>query len=322
MGQFGFFRYLRLKLTVLLIRFMLRTFTITKPLLRDKKVADTYGIRQERIQVPSRNNNRSINVDVYFPPGLSDLSAASKTPVLVNWHGSGFIIPMHGSDVLFSARIARDAGFIVLDADYRKAPEHPFPAAVEDAEDVMRWIASQSAFDTSRVAVSGFSAGGSLALAISSTLRKSFTGVTIVAAIPIYPVTDMSIAPETRIVPKPIRPIPPFMGHLFADTYLPDKAARKDPRASPAYADLADFPPTVLVITCEGDVYGPEARALAEKLDDGKRKVILHDVKEIHHGFDKGAEEGSKAWKDREEAYALVVTTLKEASSSKPRSRL
>ncbi|EMR63797.1 putative esterase lipase protein [Eutypa lata UCREL1] len=85
---------------------------------------------------------------------------------------------MPGTDALFCARLARDAGIAVLDADYRKGPEHTFPRALHDAEDVLRWVAAQShRFDRTPVAVSGFSAGGTIAVAAATTLRKQLEGL-------------------------------------------------------------------------------------------------------------------------------------------------
>lgn len=219
---------------------------------------------------------------------------------------------MLGSDCVYCARIAKESGIFVLDADYRKAPENPFPAAVEDVEDVLNWVATQTdRFDTNRVAVSGFSAGGNLALVAASALRKA-SDINIRAAISIYPVTDISLEPESKTVPHPVKPIPSRMAHLFNDCYVPDKPTRKDPRVSPSYANVEEFPETVMIATCEGDSLSPEADSLAQKLDDGTRKVVHLNLKGMPHGFDKGVKEGSKEWDRREEVYSLAVKTLKE----------
>lgn len=270
------------------------------------------NVHHERILIPSRNPGRHLAADIYYHQSHLR-SGTSKSPILINWHGSGFIFPLLGSDTLFCAQIARDTGITVLDVDYRKAPETPFPGPLEDAEDALAWVAAQPArFDLSCVAVSGFSAGADLALVIASTLRDAIADVTIQAAIAIYPVTDLSIPPETKTVPKPVKTHPLFLQHLFNDAYAPDKASRLDPRVSPGLADPAGFPDTVAIVTCEGDTFGPEGRALADKLVDGKRKVVNWTLKGVYHGFDKGCREGTWEWKQREVAYGLVVETLKK----------
>ncbi|KAK1141012.1 hypothetical protein N8T08_009669 [Aspergillus melleus] len=82
-------------------------------------------------------------------------------PVLINLHGSGFVIPAHGSDDAFCRQVSQRTGYLVLDIKYRLSPEHPFPAPVDDVEDVVNWVKSQpNKFDLSRMAISGFSAGG------------------------------------------------------------------------------------------------------------------------------------------------------------------
>ncbi|PVI01001.1 alpha/beta-hydrolase [Periconia macrospinosa] len=168
-----------------------------------------------------------------------------------------------------------------------------------------------------RVGVSGFSAGGTLALAAASSLNgtsNSFApSLEIPIAIAIYPVTDLSIAPEAKAVPNPLQAHPPFMQHMFNDCYAPDLSTRSDPRISPSKAESHTFPASVVIITCEGDIFRPEASALAEALDDGKRKVINHNLLAVAHGFDKGCTVGTNDWDKREEAYDLVTRALKEA---------
>ena len=82
-------------------------------------------------------------------------------------------MPNLGQDHSFCEQIAREANVLVLDADYRKGPEHPFPGATEDVQDVLRWVQSQPrVFDLDHIALSGFSSGGNLALVASSELRR------------------------------------------------------------------------------------------------------------------------------------------------------
>ena len=102
----------------------------------------------------------------------------------------------------FCSRVARDLGVFVLDADYRKRPETPVPGAVCDVEDVLTWIKSEvDRYELSRVAVSGFSAGGALTLVAASVLRRSPTRsllqITVVVAM--YPPIDLSIAPKRSL---------------------------------------------------------------------------------------------------------------------------
>lgn len=345
----GLFQYVRLKLIVLLLR-ALQAVTSRERRRRDRDLMPP-EVLVERVRIPSRETGRFIAADLYLPPGQSSSSsslsssssvaaAASSSstkqqqqrtplPVLVNWHGSGFIIPLLGSDALFYARMARDAGIAVLDADYRKGPEHPFPCAVEDAEDALRWVGAQGQgqgqgqcqLDRSRVAVSGFSAGGAIAAAAATAGRRRLRGVVDVRVLVVsYALLDLARPAAEKRVPRPAGAIPAWALRLFNDCYAPDARSRTDPAVSPVLADPADFPPAVALLTAECDTLRPDADALAERLTTasssgarGKRKVVHKMFEGMRHGFDKGCEEGTPGWTRREEAYAMVAKLLKES---------
>ncbi|KAI1858287.1 uncharacterized protein JN550_012818 [Neoarthrinium moseri] len=310
MASDGFFTYLRLKLVAVLIRFIARIALAQ----RDRQLPGS--IQPQRIRIESREKGHFINTDLYCPPSTESSGPDSvKRPVLVNWHGSGFMVPGLGSDRAFCARVARDTGIIVMDTDYRKAPECPFPAAVEDVEDALRWILSRpEEFDPKRVAVSRFSAEGNLALVASSSLQHNLsqTGIDISAVIAVYPPTDVSIHARAKTVPDPVKPITGGIAALLDDSYTPDPATRKDPRVSPSLAEPSLFPDLVAIFTCQGDTLSPEANALADGLQGGKRQVIHHTLPGMPHAFDKGCKEGTLEWKQREFAYLSIIKTLKE----------
>ncbi|KAL5418094.1 hypothetical protein PMIN06_006063 [Paraphaeosphaeria minitans] len=307
------FKYARRRLIVFLVR---NVFNLIRLLdvQRDRTLAaTTYAASTETLYIPSRDRTRKIKAHLYTPRA-SPASPSSPKPVLVNWHGSGWTIPFHGSDVAFCARMAKELDAYVVDADYRKAPEDPFPAALQDVKDVLDWVASQpERFDATRVAVSGASAGGSLALIASSTLRASLK-VDIRAALAHYPATDLSLKAEDRVIPKPVLPLPPAILELFYSNYVgTDVAMRRDPRVSPMYAKVEEYPRTVVIITCEGDTLSVEAKRLAEKLDDGSRKVVKCVLEGMNHGYDVGAKPGTKLWDSREKAHALMIEALKDS---------
>jgi acetyl esterase/lipase len=311
MMQYTLFAYFRLKILATLLRVVVR-FASASALHRDRVLSAKIDVRHDRIKIASRDKGRYLEADVYSSP--NHLNA--KTPVLVNWHGSGFMFPLLGSDALYCSQIVRDTGITVIDADYRKGPETTFPGPLNDAIDTLKWVAAQDQFDVTRIGLSGFSAGGTIALAAASSSKEDRLEFEISTAIAMYPVTDLSIAPEAKTVPNPKRPHPHFMQHLFNECYAPDLDSRKHPRVSPSAADPAHFPATVLILTCDGDIFEPEASELAQKLDDGKRRVIHRIMKDVHHGFDKGCGEGTSDWDRRNEAYALVVKVLQQTIMS------
>ncbi|KAJ5053500.1 hypothetical protein NUH16_010572 [Penicillium rubens] len=112
----------------------------------------------ETIFIQSRKREHSIKVHIYRP---ATEALQTPSPVLLNFHGSGFVVPAHGSDDEFCRQMSQKTGHIVLDVEYRLAPENPFPAALNDTEDAINWVLEQpTKFDISKVAISGFSADG------------------------------------------------------------------------------------------------------------------------------------------------------------------
>ncbi|MBE3046511.1 alpha/beta hydrolase fold domain-containing protein [Candidatus Bathyarchaeota archaeon] len=308
------FRYLQLKLIVVLLR-LLNSLS-TRALRREPLPP---GTTRERVRIPTRDPGRFLEGFLYSPPTEATQPPTHRYPVLINWHGSGFVFPNFDTDKAFCAFVARKAGICVLDADYRKGPESPFPGPVNDAEDAMRWVGTQShRFDTKRVAVSGASAGGLLSLVASSSLRQALPELAVKIGIALYPGTDVTIDPATKFAPKPNgKVIPPAIARLFNECFAPDLAMRSDPRASPALADSDAFPDNLVILTCDGDNLAPEADALAEKLNDGNRRVTHRVLEGVGHGFDKiQCEEGTHQWRQRDLAYSLIVDEIVGAFAS------
>jgi acetyl esterase len=213
-------------------------------------------------------------------------AAASPGPLLVYYHGGGWV---EGSAVTHepSCRLlAHLAGVRVLSVDYRLAPEHPFPAAADDALAAYldaRARAAELGADPARVAVGGDSAGGNLAAVVALDVRGD-------AAAPafqllIYPGLDM-----TRKHPSRLR-----FGNGFVlteqnmtwyeDQYVPDRSRRADPRVSPMLApDLAGLPPAY-VATALADPLRDEGEAYAERLRAAGVTVALHCHPQVHGFF-------------------------------------
>ncbi|KAK6836054.1 esterase/lipase [Apiospora arundinis] len=297
-------------------------FDSAKSAQPDNSAEVLQGVEETPVQVPSRDGGRTIEGRLYRSKD-APASSSGPAPVLVNWHGSGLVFHMFGQDRPYCAQVARELpGLVVLDADYRKAPEDVFPAAVHDVEDTLRWVAGQpDVYDVSRVALSGFSAGGLLALVASSTFRQTFAAsqdalknLQIPVVVAVYPPVDLSVpAAERKQVEKPVRPIPAQMAALFDECYTPDPETRKDPRVSPGRTDPTLFPDHVVIVTCGGDNCAPEAIDLAEKVKDGKRKVVSEVMEGMPHAFDKTCQPGTPEWDQMKKMNALIIQELKDA---------
>ena len=302
MATHGFWQYVRLKLIASLIRVLnyLGTRSHFKP---------SASCKRGKVRIPSRDLGRFIDAWIYYP---TDYDAGERRGLVINWHGGGYILPNLGMDHEFCERIAREGNVLVLDADYRKGPEYPFPGAFEDAEDTLRWVESQPhIFDIDRIALSGFSSGGNLALVASSELNREFKNINIKAVYAFYPGTDLAIAPEERSVPHPISPIPVFAQHIFFDSYVPRLEDRTSPRVSPMYADPSSFPERIVIFVCSGDILAPEAEAFGQKLEKAGCGIEVVKVKDAAHGFDKPIKPSLFKPEDRDVAYAKVAESLK-----------
>lgn len=212
---------------------------------------------------------------------------AKRRPLVVYYHGGGWVIGDLESHDTACRHLAREADVGVLAIDYRLAPEHRFPAAVDDALAAFRWTAANAdalGFDPARVAVAGDSAGGNLA-AVVSQLATRDGGPRPAAQLLAYPVTDVSTKhPSYRLFSEGFLLTERDMD-WFRSHYLPDEATARDPRVSPLLApDLGGLPPAV-VLTCGFDVLRDEGEAYARRLEQAGVPVTLRRSAGLIHGF-------------------------------------
>ncbi len=215
----------------------------------------------------------------YHPdPGRDDL------PLLVYLHGGGWVLrDLEVADWLLT-RVARATPAVVLSVDYRVAPEHPFPAAVDDAVTAIRWLSAhgqQVGGDPRRLAVMGESAGANLATVAALTLRNERV---LAAQILLYPPVDLT--GDIRSLPDD--PDPPILTRegqrTFRELYL-GAADPTDWRASPLLApDHRGLPPTLLVVG-DHDPLAPDVRRYAEVLERSGVPVRLRTYRDAVHGF-------------------------------------
>jgi acetyl esterase/lipase len=218
----------------------------------------------------------------YVPAGV-----AHPAPLVVYYHGGGWVVGSLASHDATCRFLAWEARVPVLAVDYRLAPEHRFPAALEDALAALRWAAAEHAVlgvDPARIAVAGDSAGGNLAAAVARLARREAAPQPAFQLL-LYPVTDLSAKhPSYRLFPEGFflteGEMDWYRGH-----YLPDESAALDPRASPLLApDLAGLPPA-LVVTAGFDVLRDEGEAYARALERAGVPVRLERHAGLIHGF-------------------------------------
>jgi acetyl esterase len=212
---------------------------------------------------------------------------AGGGPLIVFFHGGGWCVGGLDTHDGPCRLLATHSGAAVLSVDYRLAPEHPFPAAVEDALAAFRW-ATESAesldADPARIAVAGDSAGGNLAAAVS-LLARDLDGPKPAMQALIYPVTDAVGGQRSRERFARGFLLTKADMDWFEAHYLPDPAASADPRVSMLRAgDLSGLPPAY-VATAGFDPLRDEGEAYAERMRAAGVRVALRRHPGLIHGF-------------------------------------
>lgn len=191
-----------------------------------------------------------------------DAPGVDQTRALLFLHGGGFQLGSLTSDGELASRIGRAAGMRVLFLEYRLAPEHPFPAALEDVRAAWRWLRTDEGLDAGALAVVGDSAGGGLAVSLLVAERDAGSPLPG-AAVLMSPTVDLTSSGPSMIERVDQDPIstPELLRRLASD-YL----AGADPRAplaSPLFAQLSGLPP-LLIQVGTADLLLSDAQRLAE----------------------------------------------------------
>lgn len=187
------------------------------------------------------------------------LKAGRETPVVLYFHGGGYISCSPGTHRSITATLARGTGGRVFSLDYRLAPEHPFPAAIEDAVVAYQWLLEQGA-EARAIVLAGDSAGGGLVLA--ALLRSRELGLPLPAGgLCFSPWTDLLGSGQSILGNAATDPVlQPELVSRVARLYLGDADPRA-PLASPIYADLRGLPPMSFHVS-ESEILFDDARAI------------------------------------------------------------
>lgn len=276
----------------------------------------------EVVSIPLRDTGQFVKVHIYKPATENQ----KPSPVLLNFCGSGFVLPTFGNDDEFCRYIADHTDYTVIDVQYRLAPEHVFPAAFQDAEDAVKWVRSQpKRFDIDCLSLSGFSSGANIALAVSSSSglfsQENQNGKPDVfrAVLSFYGPTDLALETPDKTIADPsnwiMRKIFPGFSRLCHKCLNPGVVNPEDPRMSPSFADPLNFPGNVLIITAAQCAFAIEGEKLATTLEAAGKYVKSRRMDGCAHGWDKEALRGTSQCKAKDDAYVMAVEILQRGKN-------
>jgi len=251
--------------------------------------ASSRGLVQKKLTPINQIRNTSfpgpagpVPIRIYIPLQKPDL------PVIIYYHGGGWVIGSLDSHDNICRSLAKKTSGIVVSVDYRLAPEHPFPAAVDDAYAALKWVSQNAASfngDSTRIIVAGDSAGGNLAAAIA-LMSRDRNGPRLSAQILIYPATNLAelntnsyrqFADGFYLTKRYIE--------NFRSRYLPDPQDWSNVYASPLLATNLEKLPPALIVTAEFDPLRDDGVAYAIKLKNAGVPAKHIRFQGMIHGF-------------------------------------
>lgn len=236
----------------------------------------------ESITIPGPGG--AIPARLYKP--LTLRQAEGLSPCLAFFHGGGGVIGNLESHDVVCRTLADEGQLIVVSIDYRLAPEHKFPAAVDDAIAATEWISANARelkIDQTRLMVGGDSAGGNLAAIVAINARTA--GPKIAGQVLIYPATDFSMSHPSHSEPETDALLTHSVVRWFRGHYLSKEADSGDWRASPAVVEQLEGLPPAIVLTAGADPLRDEGDEFARRLSDAGVPVAHRTYPGQFHGF-------------------------------------
>lgn len=227
----------------------------------------------------------AIPLRVYRP--ADNVAGPSGVPILVWYHGGGWVIGDLDTADATCRKLANRAGAIVVSVDYRLAPEHPAPEPFDDCWVAVCWVAEVGrdlGGDPSRLAVGGDSAGGNLSALVAVRARDN-SGPSIRHQLLVYPATDLTMSHPSQVENGEGYFLTRDAMDWFRDHYLGAHVDPKDPSVSPLFVDDLSGLAGAHVITAEFDPLRDEGEAYAARLRDSGVPVDLRRYDGMIHGF-------------------------------------
>ncbi len=239
-------------------------------------------------------------------------SSAVKDKALLYFHGGGYVSGTCSTHRGHVAKFVKGSGTGALLFEYRLAPEHPFPAALQDSVTAYRWLLGEG-ISPSHIVFVGDSAGGGLALATLVALRDQDIPLPS-AAVALSPWTDLKCSGEsyrTKFKADPLAPLESWT--VFSHYYVKDSDPY-NPRISPVYGELSGLPP-VLIYVGENEVLLSDSTGFAEKAKSARVDITLKIGKGMFHCYPICAPLFPEARQAMDEICAFIKTHLQKQNS-------
>ena len=221
----------------------------------------------------------NLNGNLCYWVRMPDVSA---NEVLLFIHGGGYTGGSAESSLCLAAWISHETKATVFSINYRLAPEYPFPAAINDTNEIYKWVL-QEGINPSKLCVAGGSAGGGLALALMIHLKKESISLPACCVL-MSPWTDLSQSGDTYQINKSVDPVmkKEYL-ESFSEDYLQGQES-SNPLASPLFGDLLGLPPTLIQVG-SSEVMLDDSKRVYEKAKSAEVDVVLEEYPEMFHGW-------------------------------------
>ncbi|GGN98169.1 alpha/beta hydrolase [Saccharibacillus kuerlensis] len=247
------------------------------------------------------------DISLYYPLEATQ----EKFPVYINFHGGAFIMYEKEMDDPYCRYLANRTECVVVNVEYAKAPEYPFPKPLEQVYEVFQWIKQRAEdlnIDVEKMMVGGQSSGANLAAALCLYLEEKREKQPLLQVLS-CPMLDFATPHADKPEPDKWRARYPQAANFLNMCYVPEKGQAEHPLASPVRAVVSDRLAPALILIAEYDAFRPEAEVYAGKLKAAGVNVQEEIFKDCKHAF---THTGSK--EKAEEAWAMVACKIREAA--------
>lgn len=253
----------------------------------------------------------SLRVRIYWPDGPGPF------PACLYFHGGGWVLNTIETHDDLVQRLTEASGCAFVSVDYRLAPEHKYPAAIEDAYAALQWLAGTAEelhVDSQRIAVCGDSAGGNIAAALCLMTRDR-GGPPVCFQALIYPITDCDLDRPSYHENATGYFLTRSQMEWFWQHYIADPEQRQHPYASPLRASTLQGLPPAFILTAEFDPLRDEGEAFAAALTEAGIPVLLHRVPGMIHAYIKRVDQ----FEDALASIRMTGEALRQAMAAKAR---